>query len=152
MLDITELERDRADAEKPVRREVLRPNGLPYPEPAPVLLVIGSDSEAYRAAARKAATERALKRSEIRNGELSTEEADALARRFMAELLTDPEYRRPIARAALVGWENVEQGGAPLAYTDEHAERLLQFEHVLGQVELGAREHRDFFYPRSTSS
>ena len=154
MLDLGMMERARADAEEPEKLVLTDEAGEPYPvkdgesEPA-FLMVKGADCKAVRAARRAAWARLAVARREIKaDDKLSEEEVDRRISEQMETLALDPEFRRPVATAAVADWGYVKDAGTPLDFNPENLSRLLAFERILGQVERKMRAHEGFSRPR----
>lgn len=61
------------------------------------------------------------------------------------------EYRRHYAAGGIVRWSGWEENGKKLECNAANALKVLEFDHILHQVEAGIRRDVDFFDPESVA-
>jgi len=130
-MDLKQLKKIAEEDEKGTVTTIYQRNGDPYTAldgTDSTMTVLGSESKAYRKA-KRAALRRLLNRSSGRN-RIEVEEVEA--------------NRIAQAAAAVPEWHGWDDGKTDLPCTPENVSDVLQWEHILEQVEAAIKGHSDF--------
>lgn len=154
-MDIGKREDSRAAQEIPARVELMDPDtGEPFKAPdgvedfvAPAVYVLGNDAKVVRDAKNRGYARLAAERRAARDarGDDDDEELDEEIEGLVMRL----DLRVERVTAGCVSWEGIDDDGEPLEFNAKNLERLLAFEDVVGQLEIGMRLHEVFSIAQS---